>query len=127
VRLNYDFGNVISHFYGTVRPEEDFLPAIPYTVHYHIKDVIAFDGGWRHTEVGKGSIDYGAILKTLVMKWPGVPASLEIPLRLTRAKDASPRRGDSPLPIDEIRGIVKGSFEYVENFRRGDDHEKIHQ
>lgn len=115
VKLNYDFGNVMSHFSGMIRPEEDFLPAIPYAVHYHLKDVKAFEDGWQHTEIGKGSIDYRKVITTLVERCPHLHVSLEIPLRLTRTRDASPRRYDAPLPISVIRSVVKSSFEYVKN------------
>ena len=113
VRLNYDFGNVISHFYERIRPEEDFIYALPFSVHLHIKDVKSNGQGWSFVEIGKGSIDYSFILKTLASKYPQIPISLEIPLRITRDRDASPRRAASPLPLDEIRNVLKGSLNYV--------------
>ena len=113
VRLNYDFGNVISHFFERLRPEEDFIYALPFSAHLHIKDVKSNGQGWSFVEIGKGSIDYSFILKTLASKYPQIPISLEIPLRITRDRDASPRRAASPLPLDEIRSILKGSLNYV--------------
>ena len=53
------------------------------------------------------------ILKTLASKYPQIPISLEIPLRITQDRDASPRRAASPLPLDEIRNVLKGSLHYV--------------
>ena len=113
VKLNYDFGNVISHFFERFRPEEDFIYALPFSAHLHIKDVKSNGQGWSFVEIGKGSIDYSFILKTLASKYPQIPISLEIPLRITRDRDASPRRAASPLPLDEIRNVLKGSLNYV--------------
>jgi len=113
VKLNYDFGNVISHFYERVRPEEDFIYALPFSAHLHIKDVKSNGQGWSFVEIGKGSIDYSFILKTLASKYQEIPVSLEIPLRITRDRDASPRRAASPLPLDEIRNVLEGSLNYV--------------
>ena len=113
VRLNYDFGNVISHFFERLRPEEDFIYALPFSAHLHIKDVKSNGQGWSFVEIGKGSIDYSFILKTLASKYQQIPVSLEIPLRITRDRDASPRRAASPLPLDEIRNVLKGSLNYV--------------
>ena len=113
VRLNYDFGNVISHFFERLRPEEDFIYALPFSAHLHIKDVKSNGQGWSFVEIGKGSIDYSFILKTLASKYPQIPISLEIPLRITRDRNASPRRAASPLPLDEIRNVLKGSLRYV--------------
>ena len=113
VKLNYDFGNVTSHSYERIRPEEDFIDALPSSAHLHIKDVKSNGQGWSFVEIGKGSIDYSFILKTLASKYPQIPISLEIPLRITRDRDASPRRAASPLPLDEIRNVLKGSLNYV--------------
>jgi sugar phosphate isomerase/epimerase len=113
VRFNYDFGNVISHFFERLRPEEDFTYALPFSAHLHIKDVKSNGQGWSFVEIGKGSIDYSFILKTLASKYQQIPISLEIPLRITRDRDASPRRAASPLPLDEIRNVLKGSLNYV--------------
>jgi len=113
VRLNYDFGNVISHFFERLRPEEDFIYALPFSAHLHIKDVKSNGQGWSFVEIGEGSIDYSLILKTLALRYPQIPISLEIPLRITRDRDASPRRAASPLPLDEIRNVLQGSLDYV--------------
>jgi sugar phosphate isomerase/epimerase len=119
VKLNYDFGNLISHLYDKVRPEEDYREALPYSVHLHIKDVKSDGQGWGFTEIGKGSIDYRSVLNQLKSEEPSLPLSLEIPLRLTRAPDASPRRKASPLPLDEIRSILKGSLDFVKGILDG--------
>jgi sugar phosphate isomerase/epimerase len=113
VRVNYDFGNVISHLAGKVRPEEDYRQALAQTAHYHIKDVAQDGSGWHFTEVGKGVIDYRRVLSELAADAGQKPVSLEIPLRITRAADGSPRRAASPVDLKKIRKIMAGSLRFV--------------
>jgi sugar phosphate isomerase/epimerase len=113
VRLNYDFGNLLSHRFERVRPEEDYLEALPYAIQLHLKDVKATEDGWHFTEIGKGTIDFETVLRRLEMESPLLPLSFEIPLRLTRGPDASPRRNDSPIPLDQIRQALKGSLDFL--------------
>jgi len=113
VSLNYDFGNLISHCFERVKPEEDYRHALPYTGHFHIKDVVSDKKGWHFTEIGKGAIDYQTILKELAGLPEAVPLSLEIPLRITRAKDASPRRADTRVDLKTIEQVMKGSLDFV--------------
>src|SRR4030042_501891 len=114
VKLNYDFGNVISHFYERIRPEEDFIYALPFSAHLHIKDVKSNEQGWFFTEIGRGSINYGSILKHLGAEYDSLPMSLEIPLRVRRAKDASPRRMPHAFPLDQLRTTLTNSMDYVQ-------------
>jgi sugar phosphate isomerase/epimerase len=113
VKLNYDFGNLLSHLFERVRPEEDYKYALPYSAHLHLKDVRSYEQGWLFTEIGKGSIDYRSILKSLKSENQSLPLSLEVPLRLTRVLDASPRRQASPVPLDEIRRVLQGSINFI--------------
>ena len=118
VRLNYDFGNVISHCFERVRPEEDYKDALRSSAHLHIKDVERDGQGWRFTEIGKGSIDYRSVLHSLRQESPSLPVSLEIPLRVTRAADASPRRMPHASPLDQIREALRNSVDYVQTLLR---------
>jgi sugar phosphate isomerase/epimerase len=113
VRLNYDFGNLISHCFEKLRPEEDYKPARSCTAHFHIKDVASDESGWHFTEIGKGAIDYRTILKELAADPEPKPLSLEIPLRVSRARDASPRRAASPVDLKKIGRIMEGSLNFV--------------
>jgi sugar phosphate isomerase/epimerase len=113
IRLNYDFGNLISHHSEKVRPEEDYRYALPLAAHLHIKDVQSFDQGWYFTEIGKGMIDYQSILSRLKIEAQTLPLSLEIPLRFYRARDASPQRAASPVPLEEIRRTLRGSLDFI--------------
>ena len=111
--MNYDFGNLISHCFEKVRPEEDYKPALPCIAHFHIKDVASDASGWHFTEIGKGAIDYRTILNELAADPEPKPMSLEIPLRVSRARDASPRRAASPVNLKEIGRIMSGSLDFV--------------
>jgi sugar phosphate isomerase/epimerase len=113
VRVNYDFGNLISHLFEKVRPEEDYRKALAQTAHYHIKDVAPDISGWHFTEIGKGAIDYRRVLAELAVGASQKPLSLEIPLRITRAADGSPRRAASPVDLKKIREVMAGSLSFV--------------
>lgn len=115
IRLNYDFGNLLSHRFEKVRPEEDSLYALPVSAHLHLKDVKGLAEGWGFTEIGKGAIDYARIFKGMARESSPLPASLEIPLRFTRGPDALPRRGAAPVPLEEIRRVLKRSLDFVKS------------
>jgi sugar phosphate isomerase/epimerase len=113
VKINYDFGNLLSHCFEKIRPEADYKLAVDCTAHYHIKDVASDETGWYFTPIGKGSIDYRMILKELAGRPEPTPISLEIPLRIRRAPDASPRRAPLPVGLKEIRQVMQRSVEFV--------------
>jgi sugar phosphate isomerase/epimerase len=113
VKINYDFGNLLSHCREKIRPEADYKFAADFTAHYHIKDVASDETGWYFTQIGKGSIDYCKILKELAGRPEPIPISLEIPLRIRRAPDASPRRAPLPVDLIEIRQVMQRSVEFV--------------
>jgi sugar phosphate isomerase/epimerase len=113
VKINYDFGNLLSHCFEKIRPEEDYKFVGNCAVHYHIKDVASDDAGWYFTEIGKGTIDYRKILKELAALSEPVPISLEIPLRIRRAPDASPRRESQPVDLAKIRQVMERSVDFV--------------
>ena len=113
VKINYDFGNLLSHCFEKIRPEEDFKFVRECAVHYHVKDVASDDSGWYFTEIGKGTIDYQRILKELASLSEPVPISLEIPLRIRRAPDASPRRASQRVDLMEIRQVMERSVKFV--------------
>lgn len=113
VKINYDFGNLLSHCFEKIRPEEDYKFAADSTAHYHIKDVASDENGWYFTQIGAGTIDYRKILKELAARPQPLPISLEIPLRIRRARDASPRRAPLPVDLKEIRQVMQGSVEFV--------------
>lgn len=113
VGLNYDFGNLISHRFEKVKPEKDFRSALLHINHYHVKDVVRQGGGWGFSPIGEGLIDYEAILNAIAKDPRPLPVSLEIPLRLARAADASPVRADKRVDMDIIRQVLKQSMGFV--------------
>jgi sugar phosphate isomerase/epimerase len=113
VCLNYDFGNVISHCFEKVKPEADYRLALPQTGHYHVKDVARDEDGWVFTAIGDGMIDYRTVLGDIAKDPRPLSVSLEIPLRLKRASDASPIRGEAPVERLTIREVLQQSMEFV--------------
>jgi sugar phosphate isomerase/epimerase len=85
------------------------------TAHFHIKDVATDDAGWYFTEIGKGFIDYRTVLRDLAAVYRSVPLSLEIPLRVRRAPDASPCRASRPVDLAQIRKVMTGSVNFVKS------------
>jgi sugar phosphate isomerase/epimerase len=119
VKINYDFGNLLSHCFEKLRPEEDYKFVRNCAVQYHIKDVASDGSGWYFTEIGKGTIDYRIILKELVALSEPVLISLEIPLRIRRAPDASPRRASQLVDLKEIRQVMERSVDFVKSALSG--------
>lgn len=115
VGINYDPGNMISHCFEKVRPEEDFRAALEHIIHFHVKDVQADDNGFHFTEIGKGDIDYTAILREVIDQERIIPLSLEIPLRLRRGKDAAPHKSQQPVALEVIRPVMQGSVTFMHN------------
>ncbi len=119
VTINYDFGNLLSHCFGKLLPEKDYKYVLNQAGHFHIKDVASNDAGWYFTEIGKGTINYETILKELTVFSDSVPLSLEIPLRVTRAPDASPRRASQPVDLEKIRSVMTESVNFVREVLAG--------
>ena len=121
VRLNYDFGNAFSYSGGRIRPEEDFEPALPFGVHFHLKDMAPSNSGWAFTEIGKGVIDYRKILRFMSQQTQPPPVAIELPLMLTRDAAFAYQRRQTPAALSEIGKILKNSLEYVKNELKGDN------
>jgi sugar phosphate isomerase/epimerase len=113
---------VISHFAGRVRPEEDYQAALPYAACLHIKDVStdasSQESRWSFPAVGTGEIDYAAILADLAVHVPDLPISIEIPTRVSRAADASPRIAAQPQSLAGIDEMLQASVQYVKEYDR---------
>jgi sugar phosphate isomerase/epimerase len=91
VRLNYDFSNVFSYSKGRVKPEDDFRYALPFSAHFHLKEIKPAGAEWAFVEIGKGVTDYGGILKALAQEEPIPPMSIELPLRFKRNTECAER------------------------------------
>lgn len=114
VRLNYDFGNVLTYSGERIRPETDCEAALSFMAHAHLKDVLSLANAWQFTAIGDGSIDYAAIWSLLAKRAPDLPVGLELPLRLTRPERAPPRRAVEPLPLAVLRNALKRSLDFIE-------------
>jgi sugar phosphate isomerase/epimerase len=114
VYINYDFGNVVSHFYQQVKPEEDWKAVRRVARYFHIKDVGKEGTDYFYPEIGTGILDYGSILSKIAEDRLVPALGLEIPLRLRRRSDASPYRIETPLSVSEIRAILERSLAYLE-------------
>jgi len=114
IKVNYDFGNLMSEYREDIRPEKDFKNVLNDIVHLHIKDTIRKDDGWRYPEIGKGEIDFVSIFRTIKEESPNIPMCLEIPLSMVlRDINGIPVLSSTPLSLNQISGILKGSLDYV--------------
>jgi len=115
LRLNYDFGNILTYSGERIRPEADCEGALPFMAHAHLKDVLSLPDAWQFTAIGDGSIDYAAIWTLLAERAPNLPVGLELPLRLTRPDRAAPRRAVAPLPLADLRWALRLSLDFIES------------
>jgi sugar phosphate isomerase/epimerase len=113
VRLNYDFCNTYSYSKGKIRPEDDLKHAMPFAVHYHLKDMRPDNRGWYFSEIGNQLIDYDQLLPFLFQQTEQLPIGLELPLKVRRDRSFNPQKESKTFQIEDIRAIVKQSFKYV--------------
>lgn len=113
--LNYDPGNVPSHFSGKVDPVSEGLEAVPFCAHMHIKDVRTLTDGWAYPGISQGEIAYDAIMQALA-KRPDLPFSLEILPAMCRGLDSKPRRVVPPPALEEIESMIWHSVNYIQKF-----------
>jgi sugar phosphate isomerase/epimerase len=113
VKLNYDFGNTFAYSRGRVNPGDDYKEALPYAVHLHLKDVNTNDSGWSFSEIGKGVIDYDAIIAHLIKEDKLLPMSIELPFIFNLSHDFHVRRSEKPMGLSQITRILQSSLHYV--------------
>lgn len=114
IRLNYDICNTFSYSKGKIRPEDDIKYALPFAVHFHLKDMRPRKGGWSSSEIGRGVINYSEILLLLAKEPHLPPLGIELPLKLQRDTHFNPKIKQSPVELSEIRKILINSLEFVE-------------
>jgi sugar phosphate isomerase/epimerase len=112
VRLNFDPANRVSQVKDDADAAEEGLLALPACAHFHIKDVKRRADGWYFVTPGTGDIDYRRVLSGLA-GYPGLPISIEIPLRIHRGPDALPVRRPATVPLAEIEETVRAGLDYV--------------
>ena len=76
VAVNYDTANVI--FYAGVKPETDMLDCMDHIAFLHIKDKAGAEKDWNFPALGKGAVDFPAILRNLENAGNGSPFSVEL-------------------------------------------------
>lgn len=76
VAINYDTANVI--FYGGVSPEIDMLDCIDRIAFLHIKDKAGAEKEWNFPALGKGQVNFPAILGNLEKAGNDSPFSVEL-------------------------------------------------
>ena len=132
VSLNYDPGNLLTHQPG-LRPEEDVLSLdsrySQILGSLHLKNAALAKtakgaarvngpngpgGYWRFVPLCSGVIDYRKILAHTQKMVPRPEYSIEIPLRLSREFDGTPRRATKPVKIQRIREVLIESLEWLE-------------
>lgn len=107
LRLNWDAGNVVTYNRGAVDPLADLEEARPHLAHLHLKDIAESGADWEFCAIGDGIAPCRAALTALA----GVPAALELPLRLRRPGRGDPRRRAERLPLDALRRAVRRSLQ----------------
>lgn len=116
IGINYDFGNVISHFDESVQPEEDFQPLRTLARYLHLKDVVREGDAWRYPSIGTGMIDYRRVLSE-VRQDAHLPAvGIELPLRLRRTRDVPNARIPDRMPLSAITGAITESLAFVRRY-----------
>lgn len=115
VTMNYDPGNVPSHFFGKIDSIQEGLTALPACAHMHIKDVRTEADGWLYPGITQGEIVYDPVMKKLA-EMPDFPFSLEILPTLKRGRDAKPHRLTAQLPLKEIEKAINQSMRYIGKF-----------
>jgi sugar phosphate isomerase/epimerase len=114
VRLNYDFSNTYSYSKGRIKPEEDFHSALPFSVHWHLKEMVPIEDRWEFVAIGQGITDYRSIFEK-TEKIP--PMSIELPLRFHRGADYKIARhpGSEPVPLVKIREVLSASRSFIDS------------
>lgn len=100
VSVNYDTANVI--YFAGVNPLVDLPRCIDRVGYMHIKDKIGGKGEWNFPALGKGAIDFPAILRLLGKAGNDCPLSIEIEFTSAGSKD-----------LAEVNQAVRDSYAYL--------------
>lgn len=110
LRLNYDTCNVYSYSGGQKQPRDDLAGVDrSWFGQLHIKDLRSKGPDWHFCAIGDGEVDNEAVLQQL----PGLPLSLELPMRLSRPMRGDPKRTGEPLVLSVTRAALLRSTEFV--------------
>ncbi|GAP12673.1 sugar phosphate isomerase/epimerase [Longilinea arvoryzae] len=102
VWVNYDTANVI--YFAGVNPLADLPRCVDKVGYMHIKDKIGGKGEWNFPALGKGEIDFPAILGLLDEAGNDCPLSIEIEFTSAGSKD-----------LAEVNQAVRDSYDYLKD------------
>ncbi|SCX74867.1 sugar phosphate isomerase/epimerase family protein [Basfia succiniciproducens] len=110
--INFDPGNMVTYD-KNLDVVAQSIKSLDYVRYFHIKDVCITGEKFRFIPVeGRGLINYQEIIYGL--KQRGIPCSFEIPLRIYRELDSTPRRFEKAAELAVIENTLIKSREYVE-------------
>ena len=110
--INFDPGNMFT-YNNHLNIEQQSLNSLNYSQYFHIKDVTIFENKFRFLPIGDGLIDYKNIISGLKQK--GIPCSLEIPLRIYRELDSTPKRFEQRIDLSVIEKTLIKSKQYIDS------------
>ncbi|WP_032093081.1 sugar phosphate isomerase/epimerase family protein [Necropsobacter rosorum] len=111
--INFDPGNMVTYD-RNLPVTEQAIQSLNYSRHFHIKDVAVIDHKFEFIPIeGNGLIDYAQIIPAVKQK--DLPCSFEIPLRIYRDLDATPRRKASPAALSVIENTLMRSKNYIDS------------
>ncbi len=102
VRVNYDTANVL--YFAGIDPTADLPTCVDKVAYLHIKDKLGEKGEWNFPALGKGKVDFPALLKILETAHNDSPFSIEI--EFTQA---------GPKDLAEVNQAVKDSYQYLKS------------
>ncbi|MFK3558069.1 sugar phosphate isomerase/epimerase family protein [Pasteurella multocida] len=114
--LNFDPGNMM-----TYQPHLDIvqqaLDSMQYCRYFHVKDVVVQKDKFNFVTIGQGEIDYSLIVNKLIES--DIPFSFEIPLRIYRELDSTPKKIEGLIPLSLIETTLIESKKYIDDIYKG--------
>lgn len=111
--FNFDPGNMVT-IDNSLDVVGESLASLDYCQHFHVKDVAILNEKFRFIPInGTGLINYANIVPQLKVR--NLPFSVEIPLRIYRDFDSTPRRFDDIVTLEEIEKTLMASRKYIES------------
>ena len=113
---NYDPGNTFRFEHGRICIEEDLAAAAVPLEYIHLKDASLHDGYIWNDPLGKGQLNYPAIIAQLdLQRSTPLPAGLEIPMTFRVRNDDLGFDFLAPA-LKEIEQAVRTSLQYLSRF-----------
>ncbi|PJG84444.1 sugar phosphate isomerase/epimerase family protein [Conservatibacter flavescens] len=110
--MNFDPGNMVTYD-KQLDVVQQSLASLEYCQHFHIKDVSILENQFRFVPLGEGMIDYTQVISALKQK--AIPCSFEIPLRIYRELDSTPKRFEQAVDLSVIEATLIQSKGYIDS------------